>query len=283
MASETASASQWVSPSSRPQHIEQLISGVDRYNPQNLDVLHDYLAQQLDDGSYDLLANLAILKLYQFNPADFNYVVVINILLKALVAAPLPDFNLCISLLGEAPLPTVPVKAEKEATTTDADNAGSLSGDDDDDEVVEKPKDVASAGHLTDPLIVRLSQLSTLLFQARFREFWSTLASESYSDVRDYAAKISEFENAARRVALNSVKGSFTSISEKRIANYLNLSGSQLAEFINAQDGWKLADGTVSVPANPDNEIKATVIREEISLDQMHKFLAQAQSPLLRA
>lgn len=63
MASESASASQWVSPSSRPEHIEQLISGVDRYNPQNLDVLHDYLAQQLDDGSYDLLANLAILKL----------------------------------------------------------------------------------------------------------------------------------------------------------------------------------------------------------------------------
>ena len=63
MASETASASQWHSPASRPEHVEQLISGVDRYNPQNLDVLHDYLAQQLDDGSYDLLANLAILKL----------------------------------------------------------------------------------------------------------------------------------------------------------------------------------------------------------------------------
>ncbi|KAJ1018130.1 hypothetical protein NDA16_004996 [Ustilago loliicola] len=280
MASESASASHWVSPSSRPEHIEQLISGVDRYNPQNLDVLHDYLAQQLDDGSYDLLANLAILKLYQFNPNEFNYVVMINILLKALVAAPLPDFNLCISLLGEAPLPTVPVKAEKEATT--GDDAASLAGDEE-EEVVEKPKDVASAGHLTDPLIVRLSQLSTLLFQARFREFWSTLSSEEYSDVREYAAKINQFEDAARKVALNSVKGSFTSISEKRIGNYLNLSGAQLQEFINAQEGWKLADGTVSVPANPDNEIKATVIREEITLDQMHKFLSQAQSPLLRA
>ncbi|SJX65442.1 related to eIF3k-translation initiation factor 3 subunit K [Sporisorium reilianum f. sp. reilianum] len=279
MASESASASQWVSPSSRPEHIEQLISGVDRYNPQNLDVLHDYLAQQLDDGSYDLLANLAILKLYQFNPADFNYVVVINILLKALVAAPLPDFNLCISLLGEAPLPTIPVKAEKEA----ADDAASLPGDDDEEDVAEKPKDVPSAGHLTDALIVRLSELSTLLFQARFREFWTTLASEPYADVREYAAKISEFENAARKVALNSVKGSFTSISEKRIGSYLNLAGAQLHEFINAQPGWKLADATVSVPANPDNEIKASVIREEITLDQMHKFLAQAQSPLLRA
>ncbi|SPC66225.1 Eukaryotic translation initiation factor 3 subunit K [Ustilago sp. UG-2017b] len=280
MASESASASQWLSPSSRPEHIEQLISGVDRYNPQNLDVLHDYLAQQLDDGSYDLLANLAILKLYQFNPNDFNYVVVINILLKALVAAPLPDFNLCISLLGEAPLPTVPVKAEKEATT--GDDAASLAGDDEEEEV-EKAKDVASAGHLTDPLIVRLSQLSTLLFQARFREFWSTLASEECSDVREYAAKINQFENAARKVALNSVKGSFTSISEKRIGSYLNLSGVQLEEFINAQEGWKLANGTVTVPANPDNEIKATVIREEITLDQMQKLLSQAQSPLLRA
>ncbi|SNX87575.1 Eukaryotic translation initiation factor 3 subunit K [Melanopsichium pennsylvanicum] len=280
MASESASASQWVSPSSRPEHIEQLISGVDRYNPQNLDVLHDYLAQQLDDGSYDLLANLAILKLYQFNPADFNYVVVVNILLKALVAAPLPDFNLCVSLLGEAPLPTIPVKAEKEVKTDD--DAAALS-DDDEEEVVEKPKDVASAGHITDPLIVRLSQLSTLLFQARFREFWSTLASQEYSDVREYAAKISEFENAARKVALNSVKGSFTSISEKRIGSYLNLEGKQLEDFINAQPGWKLSNGNVSVPANPDNEIKATVIREEITLDQMHKFLSQAQSPILRA
>ncbi|KAJ1035883.1 hypothetical protein NDA13_000541 [Ustilago tritici] len=280
MASESASAFEWLSPSSRPEHIEQLISGVDRYNPQNLDVLHDYLAQQLDDGSYDLLANLATLKLYQFNPNDFNYVVVINILLKALVSAPLPDFNLCISLLGEAPLPTVPVKAEKEATT--GDDAASLAGDDEEEEV-EKAKDVASAGHLTDPLIVRLSQLSTLLFQARFREFWSTLASEECSDVREYAAKINQFENAARKVALNSVKGSFTSISEKRIGSYLNLSGAQLEEFINAQEGWKLANGTVTVPANPDNEIKATVIREEITLDQMQKLLSQAQSPLLRA
>ncbi len=132
-------------------------------------------------------------------------------------------------------------------------------------------------------MIVRLSQLSTLLFQARFREFWSTLASEEYSDVREYAAKINQFEDAARKVALNSVKGSFTSISEKRIASYLNLSGAELEKFINAQEGWKLANGTVSVPANPDNEIKATVIREEITLDQMHKFLSQAQSPILRA
>ncbi|KAN0063971.1 hypothetical protein ACQY0O_003577 [Thecaphora frezii] len=272
---ETSTGTEWIAPQSRPEHIEQLISGVDRYNPQNLDVLHDYLAQQLDNGTYDLLANLAILKLYQFNPSDFNYVVVINILLKALVAAPFPDFSLCLSLLGEAPLPTLPVKStEKETGETEGEKQEASAP---------AEADVPSAGHLTDPLVVRLSQLNTLLLQARFREFWSTLASADYEDVREYAAKIADFDNAARRVALNSVKGAFTSISEKRIGSYLNLSGSELAEFVNAQPGWKLEDGTVKVPANPDNEIKATVIREEITLDSMTKFLSQAQPPVLQA
>lgn len=66
MTTETAVASaaeQWAKPASRPQHIEQLISGVDRYNPQNLAVLTEYLEQQLQSGEYDCLANLAILKL----------------------------------------------------------------------------------------------------------------------------------------------------------------------------------------------------------------------------
>ncbi|EPQ28049.1 uncharacterized protein PFL1_04376 [Pseudozyma flocculosa PF-1] len=272
---DTSSAAEWMAPASRPEHVEQLISGVDRYNPQNLESLHEYLAQQLDNGTYDLLANLAILKLYQFNPSDFNYVVVVNILLKALVAAPFPDFSLCLSLLGEAPLPTVPVKnTEKEAGEAGEEGAAAVEA--------EKEADVPSAGHLTDPLLVRLSQLNTLLFQARFRDFWSTLSSAEFEDVREYAAKIADFDNAARKVALNSVKGAFTSISEKRIGSYLNLSGAELADFIAGQDGWKLENGTVKVPANPDNEIKATVIREEITLDSMTKLLSQAQPPILQ-
>lgn len=60
--SARARASQ-TSPASRPAHIDELISGVDRYNPQNLAVLVEYLQQQLDSGEYDCLANLAILKL----------------------------------------------------------------------------------------------------------------------------------------------------------------------------------------------------------------------------
>ena len=49
---------------------------------------------------------------------------------------------------------------------------------------------------------------------------------------------------------------------------YVRLVGKELASYIEQQAGWKLADGSVQVPANPDNEVKATVIREDLQLDR---------------
>ena len=51
-------------PSTRPEHIDALISGVDRYNPHNLPLLHDYLDAQLKgEYDWDCMAALAVLKL----------------------------------------------------------------------------------------------------------------------------------------------------------------------------------------------------------------------------
>lgn len=111
----------WTRPSTRTEIIDQLVDGVDRYNPANVNILEDYLYHQIREQEYDCLANLAILKLcetryprpgnrftdfaytysYQFNPELYTPDVVINILVKALTAAPAPDFNLCVGLLGE--------------------------------------------------------------------------------------------------------------------------------------------------------------------------------------
>jgi translation initiation factor 3 subunit K len=44
--------------------IGMLIALLDRYNPTNLSFMEEYLGQQVANGEYDLLANLAILKLY---------------------------------------------------------------------------------------------------------------------------------------------------------------------------------------------------------------------------
>merc|ERR1712193_453951 len=41
---------------------------MNRYNPENQTMLEDYVSQQVRDGSYDLDANMALLKLYQIYP-----------------------------------------------------------------------------------------------------------------------------------------------------------------------------------------------------------------------
>jgi translation initiation factor 3 subunit K len=84
MASTSAVApknlTEWHSPSARPDTMNELIHGVgermqlafiwtqdlttlDRYNPTNLQYMEDALSAQLRDGTHDLFANLAILKL----------------------------------------------------------------------------------------------------------------------------------------------------------------------------------------------------------------------------
>jgi len=52
-----------VPPASRPENITTLIESVDRYNPDSLEILEAYLEQQCSEGTFDCLADLAILKL----------------------------------------------------------------------------------------------------------------------------------------------------------------------------------------------------------------------------
>ena len=156
---------------------------------------------------------------FQFNPQEFDYSVVISVLFKALTAAPHPDFNLCLSLLGEAPVsilssttPVIPEGAtdeEKGALEKEASETASA----------------PSAGSLTDPMIVKLAALSSLLLSARFRQFWKTWASNEYSDARDFSKSVHGFEEAVRGVALDTVKGAFRAISTSRLAEYLNIPG----------------------------------------------------------
>jgi len=57
---------------------------------------------QARENTYDLDANLAILKLFQFTPSDYNVDTTCLILLKALTNLPHADFVLCKCLLTEA-------------------------------------------------------------------------------------------------------------------------------------------------------------------------------------
>lgn len=62
-------------------------------------ILESYVQTQAKKNTYDLEANLAVLKLYQFNPHLLNLDISHTILLKALTNFPHTDFVLCKCLL----------------------------------------------------------------------------------------------------------------------------------------------------------------------------------------
>ncbi|EDO29829.1 predicted protein, partial [Nematostella vectensis] len=57
---------------------------------------------QVHENAYDLDANLAVLKLYQFNPAYSQTSVISQILLKALMNLPNADFIMCRCVIDDA-------------------------------------------------------------------------------------------------------------------------------------------------------------------------------------
>ncbi|ORX54659.1 ARM repeat-containing protein [Piromyces finnis] len=85
----------------RPKQINDIIETVERYDTEKIPLLHEYIDEQLANKvQYDSAANLAVLKLYQFNPDQINFKYISSILTKALTALPDPDFNLCLALLN---------------------------------------------------------------------------------------------------------------------------------------------------------------------------------------
>ncbi|KAJ9577877.1 hypothetical protein L9F63_025263, partial [Diploptera punctata] len=94
----------------RRQMVEQMLSGIERYNPDKLPTLESYVEYQSKENVYHLEANLAVLKLYQFNPSKYNRNITCQILLKALTNFPHSDFVLCKCLLSEQQLKDPSIK-----------------------------------------------------------------------------------------------------------------------------------------------------------------------------
>merc|ERR1719433_2316046 len=84
-----------------PSHIQKLFQDGGRYDESSLDELEPYLQEQLKTNTYDLDANLAILKLYLLYPEETNVDKMEGILIKALMAFPATDFSLCMYQIPE--------------------------------------------------------------------------------------------------------------------------------------------------------------------------------------
>ncbi|KAK8164596.1 armadillo-type protein [Phyllosticta citrichinensis] len=230
----------------RPEHIDQILNGLDRYNPETTTVFQDYVMQQCENQTYDCYANLALLKLYQFNPHLARDETITNILVKALTVFPSPDFSLCLSLLPPHIL-----------TPTSTSAANPAAGDPALSEAVQK-----------------LNVLSNLLSSADYAGFWTTLDSDDlYADL---IADVSGFEDLmCVRIAV-SVSQAVREIERPILEAWLNKRAGEFDHFVGEVCGWAVDGATVKVPLNKENEAKGTVVRENVKFDQFSRLIKRA-------
>ncbi|GAA5934200.1 uncharacterized protein JCM15063_000583 [Sporobolomyces koalae] len=253
----------------RPEHIATLISGVDRYNPSNVHLLEDYLQQQLADGQYDLLANLALLKLYQFNPTLLAPSAALSILFLAVAHAPFSsDFGLAWSLLSDsfvngAALPPV--------AANDSDD------DSDDDEPVKK---VAATPRGEKETAQLLQSLSSLLQGRKFRQFWSAVDKVEDGNVKSQVEALKRdakgWERAIREEIAKEVELSFRSIKKDTVAGFMGTSA-DLNEIAQSRK-WTINDQDVQLPQNDSNAPKSSVTHERIEIEQLARLLGRSQA-----
>ncbi|KAF2661483.1 ARM repeat-containing protein [Lophiostoma macrostomum CBS 122681] len=230
----------------RPEHIDQILNGLDRYNPETTTVFQDYVMQQCENQTYDSYANLALLKLYQFNPHLSRDETVTNILVKALIVFPGPDFSLCISLLP--PHVLAPLSS---SSHTPAAGDAPLS------EAVQK-----------------LNELNNLLGGADYAAFWNELDSDDlYADL---IADVSGFEELMRvRIAVT-VSQAIREVDRSILESWLNLQGKEFEHFVGSVCGWNVDGAKIKVPLNKENEAKGTVVRENVKFDQFARVIKRA-------
>ncbi|CAD6569036.1 MAG: hypothetical protein CYPHOPRED_003031 [Cyphobasidiales sp. Tagirdzhanova-0007] len=244
----------WDRPECRTDEIDTLINSVERYNPANTAVLEDYLALQIREDSYDSLANLALLKLLQFNP---DSVVVPDdpdepdtiqlVLVKALAHKPFAaDLSLCVSLLGDR-------------TST----------------VLSSPDSIQA--------FEAASTLSNLLRQRNFPQFWDLLRSkEIYAGPFSPALEsLPSFAGLVRKSIAESIADTFKSLDKSRADRWLGFTKEEnekdkgLENFAK-EIGWMLDSDTIRIPNTEANDPKSTVHSETVDLSRMVRTLAQS-------
>jgi len=231
----------------RPEQIDAILNGLDRYNPETTEIFSKYVMEQCENGTYDCYANLALLKLYQFNPTLAKDETITNILVKALTVFPSPDFSLCLSLL--------PPHTLLPSSTTSHTNPAA--GDAPLPEAVQK-----------------LNVLNNLLSSADYGTFWTTLDSDDlYADL---VADVNGFEDAIRLQIATEISKCVRDIQKPVLADWLRLKGAELDVFLQKVCSWEVSGNVVTVPPNRDNKAEGTVVRENVKFEQFSRLIRRA-------
>ncbi|KAH7042757.1 eukaryotic translation initiation factor-like protein 3 subunit K [Macrophomina phaseolina] len=278
----------------RPEHIDAILNGLDRYNPETTGTFQDYVMQQCETQTYDCYANLALLKL-------------------ALEHESLPPIEASLLALSEnipnltTIKPTSTVLAQ--ASLTDALPAHSyqfnphLARDETITNILVKSLTVFPSPdfslclsllppHILAPLsstsnanpaagdpalseaVQKLNILNNLLGGADYAGFWATLDSDDlYADL---IADVAGFEELmCVRIAVT-VSQAVREIERPILETWLNKKGQEFENFVGQVCGWSIEGDVVKVPLNKENEAKGTVVRENVKFDQFSRLIRRA-------
>ncbi|KAK2743233.1 hypothetical protein FQN57_004922 [Myotisia sp. PD_48] len=240
---------------SRPSQIEQILNGLDRYNPETTAVFQDYVAQQCEDRTFDCYANLALLKLYQFNPHLLHAETTTNILAKALTVFPSPAFSLSLSLL--------PTYTQPFQTSVTSGRSSTLP--------MQTTDFVES--------VQKLATLSTLLESAQYSAFWSTLNSDDlYADL---IADVAGFEELVRVRIAAEVGKTFREVDAELLMGWVDLKSLDELEKFAGICEWEVEKGAgsdakntiVRVPINKENEARGEIKGEKVDLEMFGRII----------
>ncbi|KAJ3027581.1 hypothetical protein HDV00_010981 [Rhizophlyctis rosea] len=238
-------------PPHRPQHIHNIVETVDRYNPQNIPILEEYVnqLQESNEYVYDRDALLAVLKLYQFNPTYTNLSVVASILTLALSALPDPDFSVCLYLLDESHLsdPAILRLCATQRTLEQCRFKEFWASLDESSLPVDTPSEDDEPQQTQTTPTLRSLVKSHPTFLPRIRTFIASTLAQTYQ-----------------------------TIALSRLAELLDLETADLTKWCNSV-GWAVeeegGEKVVRLPVGKENSAKPVIVQESIRFEQLTKII----------
>ncbi|KAJ9148545.1 Eukaryotic translation initiation factor 3 subunit K [Pleurostoma richardsiae] len=223
-------------PQERPDYVTAIINGLERYNPEAVGTLESYLQLQCEQRFVDCNANRTLLKLYQLNPDRMKDEVITNILVKSMTQFPSAQFNLAMHLIN--------------------------------------PSSFSAASELSEA-VSKLRALNAQLEGAQYARFWATLDSDDlYADL---TTDIDGFEEIVRLRIAQLVSQAFREIQLSVLEGWLGLRGEDaVRSFAVETCGWRVEEGQVLIPRNPDNEAKKTEIREDVNVEMFTRVIRRS-------
>ncbi|UYV64058.1 EIF3K [Cordylochernes scorpioides] len=229
--------------------VSSMLRGIDRYNPENLVTLEKYLEVQTEENTYDLEANLAILKLYQFNPSYNKVSVVEKVLLKALANMPHTDMVLCKCLMDMSLFDHSSIKA------------------------ILHLHDLLETCSFPDFWV---SPSSLALLVPVMLDYCCSLRDEDFLAQIPAIKEVAEFEESIRKYVCHVINNTYQNVDRKFLCQQLGLRGPEerCLQYYMAEYGWKLSSDDYVFIANQEESIKTKNITEKIDFENVAPILA---------